>query len=68
MTNMLVAKQLIFNGRPKEIFGEVVRVATPQDRTANNIADSAVYLIVDFTYGNTDYRGIWRQDDCLIAL
>ena len=63
----LAAKRLIFNGQPKDVFGSIVRVATVADKKANNLPTNENYLLVDFTYGKVDYRGLWRQDECLLV-
>ncbi len=65
---MIVAKRLIFSDGLKELFGEVVRIATPEDKlNVLGLTTDEVYLLVDFTYGKVDYRGLWQQDACLIV-
>lgn len=62
----LAAKKLVFNGQVKEVFGSIERIATPDDKRINKITDPEPYLVVRFTYGNIEYRGLWKQDDCLL--
>jgi hypothetical protein len=64
---MLAAKQLIFNGVPKEIFGTILRIATKEDKERNKIPVEEDYLLVEFTYGDVEYRGLWKQSECLLV-
>jgi hypothetical protein len=63
----LAAKRLTFNGVDREIFGSILRIATSDDKQANKITSDEVYLVVDFDYGGVNYRGLWKQDECLIV-
>lgn len=60
----LAAKILTFDGEDKLIFGSILRIATTEDKERCKVDITEAYLVVDFKYGNTEYRGLWRQSEC----
>jgi len=63
---VLAAKRVVFNAELREVFGEIVRVATREDKIQCNIDPEIDHVVVDFSHDGVQYRGLWRQDECML--
>ncbi|MCI0562507.1 MAG: hypothetical protein MN733_28815, partial [Nitrososphaera sp.] len=64
----LASKLIDFNGTSQEVVGEVLRVATHEDKANCGVDPNIEFLIVDFDNKGVQFRGIWKRADCLLVV
>ncbi len=64
----LASNLVNFNGNLQEVTGEVLRVATKEDKSNCGVDLNTAFLIVDFENKGVQFRGIWKSADCLAVV